>query len=179
MPDTVDYFKTIRTWANGGTIDVGLLKEALKDQLDALSVYADHEPAMLRTETADQIDYARDLYSRLQRAFSAPRELPGFGPATTCVAYKQHRPKAMRFVWHHVLPQACGGESTPENVISLCDNCHYAIHHLMYALRTVKGDTHKIIGWEHAGTREERHYAGVGYQRAVAAGTVDKIPNEG
>jgi len=32
---------------------------------------------------------------------------------------------------HHIVPLSCGGESTLENLILLCPNCHAVAHHLL------------------------------------------------
>lgn len=78
---------------------------------------------------------------------------------------------ALRFVWHHILPQVCGGKSTTANLIELCDNCHYAVHAILYILR---------MGGEVPGSADEGQVevAEKGYQLAVKAGTENKIPKE-
>lgn len=88
-----------------------------------------------------------------------------------------HEPRPERFVTHHVLPQVCGGQTTPDNLVRCCDDCHYDVHALMYALKRANGDPE--AAWQGEGPRGAREYALRGYQAAVAAGTVDKIPNEG
>ena len=35
---------------------------------------------------------------------------------------------------HHVLPKSKGGQDIPENMITLCPDCHYGIHHKGYEL---------------------------------------------
>jgi hypothetical protein len=99
--------------------------------------------------------------------------LPEVGHAASCQLGKQGRSHiALRFVWHHVLPQACGGKTTADNLASLCDNCHYAVHILMWYLAnggipvTVKG------------TKVQLALANTGYAQAVAAGTAGKMPKE-
>ena len=98
---------------------------------------------------------------------------PGVGKAQRCEASRlpfAHRPA--RWVWHHILPQACGGKTVPENLAALCDNCHYATHAALYALAT----TGKIPpGF----TRGVRKLAQQGFEAAQAAGTTAKIPREG
>lgn len=101
---------------------------------------------------------------------------PTVGRATSCVITRWHHPKPLRFVWHHVLPETAGGLTDLNNLISLCDSCHYAIHGLMYVLAKKDGST---VMWGKDGSRAERRYALMGYQLAVKAGTVAKIPNEG
>lgn len=104
----------------------------------------------------------------------------GLGRASGCVGYAStHRPRPIRYVWHHVLPQACGGKTAKDNLASLCDNCHYAVHSMMWLLAHHNGQTETIIGWSRLGTAPQRELAMRGYQGAVAAGTVNKIPNEG
>ena len=85
-----------------------------------------------------------------------------------------HRPKPLRFVEHHVLPQVCGGKTEPANLAGLCDSCHYTVHALLYQLK-LNGSTYKLS----QGTRKQRALAYRGYTAAVAAGTVDRIPDEG
>lgn len=96
----------------------------------------------------------------------------GLGRPRECVGYGAHRPRPLRYVWHHVLPQSCGGKTEPSNLIALCDVCHYAVHELMFSA-VVNG---VVPGY---GTRAQRAFALQGYQAAVAAGTTGKIPNEG
>jgi hypothetical protein len=76
-------------------------------------------------------------------------------------------------VWHHILPQACGGRTTAANLVSLCDNCHYAVHIIMWHLANggIPPDMHP--------STKRLALARDGYQQAVAAGTQGKIPKEG
>jgi hypothetical protein len=101
--------------------------------------------------------------------------LPGVGTATTCVAEKSHRPKPLRFVWHHILPRTCGGLTTSGNLASVCDNCHYGIHVLLYEL----AQNGKLTDHWHMGGTGRYQIALSGYQAAIAAGTAGQIPNEG
>lgn len=94
----------------------------------------------------------------------------GLGRATTCQAYGAHRPVPLRFVWHHILPQVCGGKTEAANLASVCDSCHYSIH---------------IILWQMANNvplskaaKGQLALAKQGYDLAVSAGTVGKIPKE-
>lgn len=102
----------------------------------------------------------------------------GVGPAHQCVAYPNspHRPTPMRYIWHHILPQTCGGKTSKDNLASLCDTCHYNVHTLLVALKQFGGDVATIA---HRGTQMQRDLAVLGWNRAVAAGTTGKIPNEG
>lgn len=97
-------------------------------------------------------------------------EVEGLGRALSCAAYHAHRPKPVRYVWHHILPQICGGLTAAPNLVSVCDNCHYGIHAAMYDM---------AHGRKPQGTTEQAALAKLGYDAAVTAGTVDKIPNEG
>lgn len=103
---------------------------------------------------------------------SALLEVPGLGKATSCVISKRHSPVPTRYVWHHILPQVCGGKTTPENLVSLCDNCHYSIHALMYEMSQswtlFKGSNKKQLA-----------LATQGYHEAALAGTANLLPNEG
>jgi len=101
-------------------------------------------------------------------------ELPGLGRAVACAIATNtpHRPTPLRFVWHHIQPQEAGGATVTENLVSLCDSCHYSIHRILWTLKQ--------------GTPLPKHlnstqvgYAQAGYSRCVAAGTVAQIPNEG
>lgn len=107
------------------------------------------------------------------RSLVAKGYLPNVGYATRCEVVDKHWPRPLRYVWHHILPQQAGGPTTPTNLAQLCDNCHYAVHHLMWMLK----EGAAIPG----GMKRSRRYhlALQGYQAAVAAGTVDRIPNEG
>lgn len=102
--------------------------------------------------------------------------LPGLGPATHCTAYNDHRPRPLRFVWHHLLPETCGGASDLTNVVQVCDSCHYAIHDLLWVLKTSAGDP-KV--WGRYGADQQRAYALRGWQLAAKVGMTDRIPNEG
>lgn len=96
--------------------------------------------------------------------------------ASTCTGSPTHRPRPTRFVWHHVLPQVCGGLTVPANLAQLCDNCHYTVHALLFELKIHAGNSGS---WGRLGTVGQRGLAWQGYADALAAGTVDKIPNEG
>jgi len=99
-------------------------------------------------------------------------ELPGVGKATTCEAAAYHRPKPLRYVWHHVLPEACDGPTTPANLVSLCDGCHYSCHVLMWWL--ANGGLPPGL----KGTRKQLAIAFDGYTQAQDNGTIGKIPKE-
>lgn len=99
--------------------------------------------------------------------------LEGVGRATSCQLGKQGRTHlALRFVWHHILPQACGGKTEPANLASLCDSCHYSVHILMWYL--ANGGIPATV----TGTKRQLALAASGYEQAVAAGTANKIPKE-
>jgi hypothetical protein len=104
-------------------------------------------------------------------ASEGPVTLAGYGTADHCDAYGEHRPRPLRFVWHHVLPQACGGATVADNLVQLCDTCHYAIHELLWRLK--KGEE-----WHRDGVRGQREIAQRGWDAAVQVGTQDLIPHE-
>lgn len=95
------------------------------------------------------------------------------GHATNCANPVAHSPRPSRFVWHHVLPQIAGGQTVASNLVSLCDNCHYSTHALMYEMRLHEG----VIKTRRSVKLRELAYAG--YQAARTAGTVGKLPDEG
>lgn len=101
--------------------------------------------------------------------------VPGLGRATSCPCVEHHRPKPARFVWHHLLPQVCGGKTTPDNLVSICDNAHYAIHALLWAIHANGGKAPSKQGRVNAFITDA---AVRGYAAAVAAGTTDRIPKE-
>lgn len=103
----------------------------------------------------------------------AMTELPGVGKAAACQVASSHQPIPLRYVWHHILPQACGGETIAANLASLCDNCHYAVHILMW---------HLANGGIPAGVKpspKRLALARQGYTEALALGTEGQIPKEG
>lgn len=102
--------------------------------------------------------------------------LPVVGKATSCAMSSAHNPVPLRFVWHHILPQVCGGQTIATNLVSVCDSCHYAIHRLLWDLKTHEG---VFTVPKSVRNRHRAAYAYMGYDAAKAAGTVDKIPNEG
>lgn len=101
--------------------------------------------------------------------------IEGLGRASMCAVSRSHRPAPMRYVFHHILPQACGGLTTAANTVQLCDNCHLAVHVLMYQMKIRDG----AIVPSPVNNRVRVALATRGYREAVAAGTVNKIPNEG
>ena len=104
---------------------------------------------------------------------AGPAEIAGIGKATRCdLGPKWHRPVSLRFEFHHILPEACGGKSTPGNLVQACPTCHVATHVLLWML--ANGGIPKGTG----GTRGQYGAAMRGYRAAVAAGTAGRIPNE-
>lgn len=103
--------------------------------------------------------------------------------ATMCVASATHSPVSLRFVWHHIQPQEAGGQTATENLVQVCDSCHYTIHRLMWIMRLVAlgqaitPDQQKAITTPPR--RSQLVLAGKGYDACRVAGTIDKIPNEG
>lgn len=59
-----------------------------------------------------------------------PRALPG----NLCTVHGYHYPTPLRTVKHHIVPQEYGGPTTPENLLLVCDNGHYAIHAIQDAM---------------------------------------------
>ncbi len=106
---------------------------------------------------------------------TALTELPEVGKATSCVLSRSAGPHpALRFVWHHVLPQVCGGLTTPANLASVCDSCHYSVHALMWLM----GNGGIPPATAARATARQLAMAQRGYDEAVAAGTAGKIPKE-
>jgi hypothetical protein len=101
--------------------------------------------------------------------------LPPVGYATNCVVSSYHSPKPIRYVWHHILPQVCGGKTEATNLVSLCDSCHYAVHALLHDLK-VNGRFTIALSLRN---RKRAAIALSGYNQAVLAGTANLIPNEG
>jgi hypothetical protein len=105
---------------------------------------------------------------------SALLELPELGlyKPVECSLLRTHEPTPLRFVWHHILPETCGGRSTRDNLINVCDNCHIGIHAIMYAI------VHKVpIPRSHSYAQYQIALRGI--EQAVALGMQDRIPNEG
>jgi hypothetical protein len=92
--------------------------------------------------------------------------------ASRCLASASHSPVPLRFVWHHVQPHEAGGLTVPENLVELCDSCHYSIHRLLWHL--AKGLPAGLVP-----RQAQLALATRGYDACVAAGTVARIPNEG
>ena len=92
-------------------------------------------------------------------------------PATSCSVTRYHYPAPLRFIWHHIQPKEAGGTTTPDNLASLCDSCHYSIHRVLFAMAK-----NEPLPKAH---KKQTAIALAGYQKCVTAGTVGKIPNEG
>lgn len=95
----------------------------------------------------------------------------GLGHAISCGSTVGHRPRPLRYVWHHILPQVCGGRTQADNLVSLCDNCHYAVHVLLWKLAQGRLISSRTNAYQAKLARQ-------GYELAVRAGTVGKIPQE-
>ena len=98
--------------------------------------------------------------------------LEGIGRAEHCEVPTDHRPRPLRFVWHHKLPQVCGGLTRPDNLASVCDSCHYSVHVLMWNMA-------HGVPLLHRQSPGQLTLALEGFLAAKAAGTVDRIPKEG
>ena len=112
--------------------------------------------------------------------FAVPRDMtlhPRTGKkATQCdlCGLREHRPLPFRFVWHHILPQVCGGLSKDDNLVQTCDTGHYNTHILMWLMANGRdAEASKL----HA-TRGQRVHAARGITLAAAAGTLLKMPKE-
>lgn len=106
-------------------------------------------------------------------------------PATSCevCAVASHRPTPLRFVWHHEQPESAGGATDDVNLIPLCDSCHYSVHRILFALKLQYLGQPLTAAQQGYLTNPPRKsqlaFAQKGFDLCVAAGTVDKIPNEG
>lgn len=103
--------------------------------------------------------------------------LLSFGYAKRCEATKTHSPTPLRYVWHHILPQTCGGKTVAANLIEVCDNCHYGIHAILHDMAVNGGRVSKK--YRHLVGTGRYEVAKKGYQSALDTGTLNKIPNEG
>jgi hypothetical protein len=97
--------------------------------------------------------------------------IAGVGHADHCQISVTHRPRTLRFVWHHICPKVCGGKTDMSNLIAVDDSCHYSIHILMWQLANKQPLPHRI-------NRQQLDLAMRGYQEALAAGKADLIPKE-
>jgi hypothetical protein len=105
---------------------------------------------------------------------SALEVVAGMGRARACAVSNSHTPGPLRYVWHHIQPQCCGGPTSVANCVSLCDSCHYAVHALLFQLKT-----NGKITPNRRNNKTRIAIAQQGYDACVAAGTVASIPNEG
>lgn len=102
---------------------------------------------------------------------------------TSCSVTTHHVPRAIRFVWHHIQPQEAGGPTETDNLANLCDNCHYTIHRMMFAMacqklgKPVPPDYQAVL--DNPPRRTQLALAQQGFDACVSAGTVAQIPNEG
>lgn len=90
------------------------------------------------TTTSETVDPTHFL------TVNAPYTMP---MGLTCAVHKHDSWVPMEK--HHILPQAMGGPSTKENLLTVCCNGHYAIHEFMRQLTLTGGQ----VPWEQA-----RHY---------------------
>jgi hypothetical protein len=102
---------------------------------------------------------------------------------TSCSVTTHHVPRVSRFVWHHIQPQEAGGITDDANLTNLCDNCHYTIHRMMFALacaqlgKPVPPEYQDVV--DNPPRRAQLALAQQGFNACVTAGTVALIPNEG
>lgn len=104
---------------------------------------------------------------------SATLYIEGLGRAARCDGAKHHTPKPRRYVWHHILPQVCGGKTVEANLVQLCDNCHYSVHDMLWHLKQT-GFLPKT-----GGTAQQKNLAAQGYGLALRDNVINLIPNEG
>ena len=90
--------------------------------------------------------------------------------AYECVITPNHYPIPGRFVFHHVLPKVCGGKTEAANLVQVCDNCHYTIHRIMWAL------AHNLTVVRV--NRKQMALARRGITEATLLGTLDLMPDE-
>ena len=116
---------------------------------------------------------------------SAVLTLEGHGPASTCEVCSpaSHRPTPLRYVWHHEEPETAGGASDNTNLVQLCDSCHYSVHRILYALACkYLGKPLTTVQQSYLDNPPRKAmlvFAQKGLDACIAAGTVEKIPNEG
>jgi hypothetical protein len=58
-----------------------------------------------------------------------PRTPRPIGEGCPCVI--THAPAAYVAELHHIVPRSWGGPDVPENLASVCNNTHQAVHHLL------------------------------------------------
>lgn len=75
-------------------------------------------------------------------------------------------------MWHHIQPHEAGGATVAENLVSVCDSCHYTIHRLLWNMA-------KCFPLGPVPRKTQLALATRGYDACVAAGTVAQVPNEG
>lgn len=115
---------------------------------------------------------------------SAALEIPGFPKPTSCMVSPRHVPTAVRFVLHHIQPQEAGGPTVEANLANLCDNCHYTVHRILFVMacqylnKPIPADYQSDLLTKPP-RKAQLTLAKQGFDACVAAGTVDKIPNEG
>ena len=106
-------------------------------------------------------------------------------PAAQCEIGRYHEPRPVRFVWHHIQPHEAGGPTTAENLIQVCDSCHYTIHRLLWAFRcqSLLGSAglspEQVALLASPPRRRQLTVAWKGFHGCQEAGTVANIPNEG
>ena len=99
--------------------------------------------------------------------------------ASSCSVTTNHVPYVVRFVWHHVMPESLGGSVEVE----VCDSCHYSIHRILYYM-SLRYQGIALTDEQQAllnspPRRAQLAIAQQGLDMCIAAGVVDRIPNEG
>lgn len=108
-------------------------------------------------------------------SLSAGVFIVGVGKASMCECSDYHSPVPLRFVWHHILPLACGGRSTADNLIQVCDSCHYAIHRMMSDMVANNGE---LVEFKRFARTKRAAVAEQGYLLAKVMGTLTDMPKE-
>ncbi|MGH7240487.1 MAG: HNH endonuclease signature motif containing protein, partial [Candidatus Saccharimonadales bacterium] len=102
--------------------------------------------------------------------------IEGFPKPTACAVTTYHVPRVTRFVLHHIQPKEAGGPTVTENLVGVCDGCHYTIHRIMFALacnklgKPVPPDYQNAL--DNPPRRAQLALAQQGFDACVAAGTV-------
>jgi hypothetical protein len=92
-------------------------------------------------------------------------------PPNFCYLTKNHTPVIPRVIWHHQVPQACGGKTNLTNCIPICDNHHFRLHSGMWSKANSLALPYRF-------TELELKSIDFGVQGAIALGTLDKMPKE-
>lgn len=56
-----------------------------------------------------------------------------------CLCVSEHRPAPLELNAHHILPEAAGGQDTPDNLVWLCPTAHANVHELLRLITKANG----------------------------------------